>query len=70
LALHAEDNNLRRFRHPPLSPYAAPSDFYLFGTVKHRREGCMGETAEDLKENIPEILITISEEELTAVCCH
>jgi len=61
-----EDNKLKRLPHPPYSPDVAPSDFYLFGTVKHRLEGCMGETVEDLKENVSEILSTISEEELMA----
>jgi hypothetical protein len=50
----------------PVHSDVAPSDVYLFGTVKHRLEGCMGKTVEDLTENVSEILKMISEEELIA----
>jgi hypothetical protein len=34
--------------------------------VKYQLEGCIGETGEDLKENVSEVLSTISEEEMMA----
>jgi hypothetical protein len=41
-----EDKTLKKLPHPPNLSDIAPSDFYLFGTVKHQVEGCMGEIVE------------------------
>jgi hypothetical protein len=56
----------KKIPHSLDSPDIALSDCYLFGTMKHRLKGCMGEIVEDLKENICQILSPISEEELVA----
>jgi hypothetical protein len=33
---YMDHNSLKRVHHPPCSPDFAPSDFYLFGYVKHQ----------------------------------
>jgi histone-lysine N-methyltransferase SETMAR len=33
---YMDHNSLKRASHPPYSPDLAPSDFYLFGYVKHQ----------------------------------
>lgn len=49
-----------------VKPHVVSTDFCLFAIVKYRLEACMGETIEDLKEQVFEILLPISEEELMA----
>jgi hypothetical protein len=52
--------------HPPYSPDIAPSDFYLFGTVKERLRTCQGGSYEELQANVHEILLAIDPVELMA----
>jgi hypothetical protein len=52
--------------HPPHSPDIAPSNFYLFGTVKQRLQTGHGHLFEELEENVDEILGSIPPAELTA----
>jgi hypothetical protein len=50
--------------HPPYSPDIAPSDFYLFGTVKQRLPTCEGRSFEEFQENVDEIPSTLRPDEL------
>jgi hypothetical protein len=34
--------------HPPYSPDIAPSDFFLFGYLKHKPQGCSYDSADEL----------------------
>jgi hypothetical protein len=34
--VHISEDNMIRLKHPPDSPHLAPSDFYLFRTVKEK----------------------------------
>jgi hypothetical protein len=43
-----EENGMIETPHPPYSPDLAPSDFYLFGYVRHRLRGQPFETAGEL----------------------
>jgi hypothetical protein len=52
--------------YPPNSPDIAPSDFYLFGTVRQRLQTCQGRSFEELQENAREILDFIGPTELAA----
>lgn len=63
----ANKNRLKMAPHPPYSPDLAPSDFYLFGKVKHALQGQEFESEEDLFQGIQTVLIGISEEELLSV---
>jgi hypothetical protein len=56
-----------RMPQPPYSPDLAPSDFYLFGTVKNRLEQIQASDADDFFEQLTEILNSISPEELERV---
>jgi histone-lysine N-methyltransferase SETMAR len=58
------DNNFKRIPHPPYSPHIAPSDLYLFGTVKQRLQTCQGCSLEELQENVYQILGSIELTEL------
>jgi hypothetical protein len=62
-----QNNDMTDMPHPPYSPDLAPSDFYLFGTVKEKLEHD-GITDEDqLFEVLVEILRSIPGEQLVAV---
>lgn len=63
----AKKNRLNFCPHPAFSPDLAPSDFYLFGKVKHLLQGKEFESEEELFEAIIEILNGISKEELLSV---
>jgi histone-lysine N-methyltransferase SETMAR len=43
-----EENEMARATHPPYSPDLAPSDFYLFGCMKHCLRGQSFEAADEL----------------------
>jgi histone-lysine N-methyltransferase SETMAR len=58
------DNNFTRIPHPPYSPHIAPSDLYLFGTMKQRLQTCQGCSFEELQENVHQILGSIEPSEL------
>jgi histone-lysine N-methyltransferase SETMAR len=60
------DNQFKRIPHSPYSPDIAPSDSYLFGTVKQRLQTCKGRSFEELQENVHEILSLIGPDELEA----
>jgi transposase len=53
--------------HPPYSPDLAPSDFYLFGKVKHLLTGKKFASADEILHEICEILEIIGRDELNAV---
>jgi hypothetical protein len=61
------DHQMIRMPQPPYSPDLAPSDFYLFGTVKNRLEQIQASDADDFFEQLQEILSSISVEELERV---
>jgi hypothetical protein len=56
-----------RMSHPPYSPDLAPSDFYLFGTVKNQLEHIQLSEHDDFFEKLYEILQSIPKEELARV---
>jgi hypothetical protein len=53
--------------HPPYSPDLAPSDFYLFGKVKNLLTGKKFASADEILDEICQILAAIGREELNAV---
>jgi histone-lysine N-methyltransferase SETMAR len=53
--------------HPPYSPDLAPSDFYLFGKVKHLLMGQKSESADEILQGIARILHSIPRGELDSV---
>jgi transposase len=57
---YMDHNSLKRVRHPPYSPDLAPSDFYLFGYVKHQLRGHEFTEGPELVSAISEILNQIS----------
>lgn len=63
----ASKNRLTMAPHPPYSPDLAPSDFYLFGKVKHALQGQEFESEEKLLEGVRAVLIGITSEELLSV---
>jgi hypothetical protein len=54
-----EENGLERASRPPYSPHSTPSDFYLFGHVKHCLRGQSFETADELLLAIDAVLMGI-----------
>jgi hypothetical protein len=52
--------------HLPYSPDIAPSDCYLFGTVKQRLRICVHRSFKELQENAHGILSRIGPDELEA----
>jgi hypothetical protein len=52
-------NNILIVPHPPCSPDLAPSDFWLFPTLKMGLRGRRFSTVEDIKENADAILRVI-----------
>jgi transposase len=51
-----EENGMIRAPHPRYSPDLTPSDFYLFGYVKHCLRGQSFETADELFSSIEAVL--------------
>jgi hypothetical protein len=51
-----DHNSLKRAPHPPYSPDLAPSDFYLFGYIKHQLQGHEFTEGTELVSAISEIL--------------
>jgi hypothetical protein len=62
----AADNKFKKMPHPPYSPDIAPSDVYLFGTVKQRLQTCEGRSFEELRANVHGILSSLGPYELEA----
>lgn len=65
--LFMESNKLKRAPHPPYSPDIAPSDFFLFGYVKGKMEGCHFESRDEVIEKVTSILLNIPHETLQRV---
>jgi transposase len=63
-------NGLRLATHPPYSPDLAPSDFFLFGYVKHRLQGIAFASPEGLPAGINDELDDIPPETLPRVFEH
>jgi histone-lysine N-methyltransferase SETMAR len=57
----------KRLDHPPYSPDLAPCDFFLFGYVKERLNGCSFESADELFQAVEEVIRGIPPEMLAAV---
>ena len=64
---YLEDNDIIRAPQPPYSPDIAPSDFYLFGYIKQKLQGCKFESVDQLLGKVNEILEDISTEVLKKV---
>jgi transposase len=62
-----EEHDMRRMPQPPYSPDLAPSDFYLFPTVKERLERIQLADEDQFFESLQEILNGLGHEELNAV---
>ena len=65
--LFMESNKLKIAPHPPYSPDIAPSDFFLFGYVKGKMEGCHFESRDEVIEKVTSILLNIPHETLQCV---
>ena len=50
---------IKTVRHPPYSPDVAPSDFWLFPTLR----GCRYETIEEMKEALTKVIDTLTQED-------
>jgi hypothetical protein len=59
--------NFRPAPHPPYSPDLAPSDFFLFGALKHKLEGMKFANAAQLVDAVMEITGFMPRSELKAV---
>jgi histone-lysine N-methyltransferase SETMAR len=57
---------MRRAPHPVFSPELAPTDFYLFGTVKTALLGSAFSNEDELLQGITEVLSNIPPEQLEA----
>jgi transposase len=62
-----ETHDMVSMPHPPYSPDLAPSDFYLFGTVKQRLQQAQFSEEDDFFEELDTILMSISKDELMKV---
>jgi hypothetical protein len=62
-----EQNAMKRAPHPPYSPDLAPSDFYLFGYVKHPLSGSAFADADSLLQAVSDILECIEKVTLKGV---
>jgi hypothetical protein len=58
---------MRRMPQPPYSPDLAPSDFYLFPTVKEKLERTQLDDEDQFFESLEAILRGIDQEELNRV---
>jgi histone-lysine N-methyltransferase SETMAR len=61
---HPKKFRFKSVPHPPFSPDLAPSDFYLFGTIKGKRQGKKFATPDDLVSEVISIVAFISRTEL------
>jgi hypothetical protein len=62
-----EQNSMQRAPHPAYSPDLAPSDFYLFGYVKHLLSGCEFPDRDSLLQAVSDILVGIEKVTLESV---
>jgi hypothetical protein len=65
--VYVAEHNMIRLTRPPYSPDLAPSDFYLFPTVKERLKDIEIVDEEDLFNRLKEILNEIPRKELDTV---
>jgi hypothetical protein len=65
--VYISEPNTRRLKHPPYSPDLAPSDFYLFPTIKEKLKDIQMVDEEDLFYRLQELLNGISCKELDKV---
>jgi hypothetical protein len=65
--LFMADHEMLSLRHAPCSPDLAPSDFYLFGTVKNCLEQIQASDGEDPFAHQYEILLSVSIDEFERV---
>jgi len=63
----AEALKLKQLPHPPYSPDLAPSDFFLFGTLKQRLKGMAFKDSQELLTAVTAILSKIPEHVLCSV---
>ena len=52
--------DIKTVPHPPYSPDLAPFDFCLFPKLR----GCRYETIEEMKEAMPKVIYTLTQEDL------
>lgn len=64
---HLAEKGVITLSHPPYSPDISPSDFFLFGYLKHMIEGRHFSSEEELVAALCEICATISKEVLSNV---
>jgi histone-lysine N-methyltransferase SETMAR len=50
------ESGMNQMPHPPYSPDIAPSDFFLFGYLKHKLQGCSYDSADDLFSAITDLM--------------
>jgi histone-lysine N-methyltransferase SETMAR len=62
-----QENGLKFASHPPYSPDLAPSDFFLFGYIKHCLQGMTFQSHDELLEAIHEVVTAIEPTTLNAV---
>jgi hypothetical protein len=62
-----EEHNILRTPHPPYSSNQAPSDFYLFPTVKEKLERIQLADEEQFFECVQGILRSLDQQELNLV---
>jgi transposase len=62
-----EEHGMRRLPQPPYSPDLAPSDFYLFPTMKEKLERTQVADEDPFFESLQEILRRIDQEQLNMV---
>lgn len=64
---YMECRGIKKVPHPPYSPDIAPSDFFLFGYIKEKLQGCSFGTREELLDQIRKILDQIPKDTLNQV---
>jgi hypothetical protein len=50
---------MNKMPHPPYSPDIVPSDFFLFGYLKHKLQRCSDDSADELFSAITDLLETL-----------
>jgi hypothetical protein len=62
-----KENNILRMQHPPYSSDLAPSDFYLFPTVKEKLERIQLADEDQFFECLQEVLRDLDQQELNTI---
>ena len=55
--------DIKTVPHPPYSPDLAPCDFWLFRKHKENLRGCRYETIEEMKEDVTNVIDTLTQED-------